>query len=426
MEPAFSADQGHTTLRERALKLYDAVKARGLDLNMARGKPSTQQLDLVGRLLELPGREHYRARDGLDCRNYGCSEGIPEARVLFSKLLGAAPENTIVAGNSSLALMHDAIVFSLLKGNPDSPRPWCRESAVRFLCPVPGYDYHFHITDAYDIGMIPVPLLEDGPDMDAVESLVQRDASIKGMWCVPKYSNPTGTVYGDATIERLARMRTAAPDFRIFWDNAYAIHHLTGERVEIANMLDACARAGHPNRAFVFASTSKISFPGAGVAAFAGSHDNVAWFLDRSGKRCIGPDKINQLRHVAAFPDEAALHALMDQYRQILAPKFQVVRDTFQEHLGAGLASWTNPRGGYFISLYTPPGCARRAVELAATLGVTLTPAGAAFPHGHDPRDSHIRIAPTQLALDQVAQAAEAVVAAVLMAASEHKENARG
>lgn len=410
-----------------AQQLYRAFQRRGLALNMARGKPAADQLDLVGRLLELPGRDHYRAGDGTDCRNYGGGPSLPEARALLSRLVGAAPENTVVAGNSSLALMHDHIVYSLLKGNPDSARPWSQEERIRFLCPVPGYDFHFNITESYGIDMIPVPLGDDGPDMDQVEALVAEDASIKGMWCVPKYSNPTGAVYSDAVIERLARMPTAAPDFRIFWDNAYAGHHLTPERIEIANILQVCEQAGHRNRALVFASFSKVTFPGAGIAAFASSADNLRWFADKTAKRSIVPDRLNQRRHTALLPDPAAVQTLMAAHRQIIAPKFTAVHAAFEHWLDKPrLACWTWPRGGYFISLRTATGCARRAVELAGAAGVDMTPAGAAFPYGRDPQDNHLRIAPTALALEDVEQAAEGIALSIRLATTEHEQAARG
>lgn len=411
---------------DRTRDLYGAFKERGLEINMARGKPAPAQLDLMERLLELPGRGNHIASDGTDCRNYGGELGLPEARALYAKLIGAPPENTIVAGNSSLALMHDHIVYSLLKGNPASPVPWSRAAPIRFLCPVPGYDYHFNMTEEYGIEMLPVALGDDGPDMDQVEALVAGDAAIKGMWCVPKYSNPTGAVYSDVVIERLARMHTAAPDFRIFWDNAYVMHHLTTERIEIANLLAACERAGNPDRALMFMSTSKITFPGAGLAVFASSAANVRWFLAHAGRRWIGPDKINQLRHMRALPDEAALTALMDRYRAIIAPKFEAVYDTFNRMLTESRgATWTCPKGGYFISLYAD-GCARRTVELAGEAGIVLTPTGAAFPYRNDPDDRHIRIAPTILSMTEVTQAAEGIACALQLATSEREQARRG
>ena len=399
---------------------YQAFQARGLKLNLTRGKPSPAQLDLSAELLALPGRANSRAADGADCRNYGGLQGLPEARRLFSGMLGAAPEQVVVANNSSLALMHDTVVYSLLKGTCDSPASGSRQGDIAFLCPVPGYDRHFRICADYGIRMIPVALRADGPDMDEVERLAAQDASIKGMWCVPKYSNPTGAVYSDQVIERLAAMKTAAPDFRLYWDNAYAVHHLTPERVAIANVLELCARQGHPNRPLVFASTSKITLAGAGLALFAASKENVKWLLARFTPRTIGPDKLNQLRHVMFLKDEDGILRLMDKHRALLAPKFQAVLDVFDTRL-AGLpdVSWTRPKGGYFISLQVPQGCARRVVALAGQAGIELTPAGATHPHGDDPDDRTIRIAPTFPDLPEVVQAAEGVALCVLLAAAE-------
>ena len=398
---------------------YNAFKARRLDLNLTRGKPSSAQLDLSLPLLELPGPDDYQAEDGTDCRNYGGLQGLPEARRLFSGLLGAPPEQVAVANNSSLALMHDAVTFALLKGTCDNAKPWSREREVSFLCPVPGYDRHFRICEDYGIRMIPVALGDNGPDIDEVERLVESDASIKAMWCMPKYSNPTGAVYSDAVIERLAAMPTAAPDFRLLWDNAYACHHLTAERVAIANVLELSERHGHANRPLVFASTSKITLAGAGLALFAASPANVKWLLARVTPRTIGPDKINQLRHVRFLQNEAGIHTLMERHRAIIAPKFRAVLDLFASMLSdTPGVSWTTPKGGYFISLSVPRGCARRVVQLAKEAGLELTPAGATHPYGKDPDDRVIRIAPTFPELADVKQAAEGVAWSVLMAAN--------
>ena len=396
---------------------YNEFKARGLDLNLTRGKPASAQLDLSTPLLALPGLDVHQAADGTDCRNYGGLQGLPEARRLFSGLMGAPPEQVIVANNSSLALMHDAVTFALLKGTCDSATPWSSEREIACLCPVPGYDRHFRICEDYAIRMIPVALRDDGPDMDQVERLVASDPSIKAMWCIPKYSNPTGTVYSEAAIERLAAMPTAAPDFRLFWDNAYAVHHLTPERIGIANVLELSARHGHPNRPFVFASTSKITLAGSGLALFAASPANVKWLLARFTPRTIGPDKINQLRHVRFLRDEAGIADLMERHRAIIAPKFEAVLDVFASMLSETPdVSWTTPKGGYFISLSVPRGCARRVVQLAKEAGLELTPAGATHPHGKDPDDRVIRIAPTFPELGDVKQAAEGVAWSVLMA----------
>jgi DNA-binding transcriptional MocR family regulator len=399
---------------------YDNFRKKGLKLNLTRGKPSAAQLDLSAELLSLPGVKDFTAEDGTDCRNYGLLAGLPEARRLFSGIMGAPADQVVVSNNSSLSLMHDAMVFSLVKGTCDSPASWSKQGEIAFLCPVPGYDRHFRILEDYGIRMIPVEMKEDGPDIDQVERLAASDPSIKGMWCMPKYSNPTGVVYSDSVIERLAAMKTAAPDFRLFWDNAYTVHHLTGERVEIANILELGARHGRPNRAFVFASTSKITLAGAGLGLFAASKDNVKWLLARLTPRTIGPDKINHLRHVRFLENEQGILRLMDRHRAIIAPKFQKVLDIFGEKLaGVPGVSWTRPKGGYFICLYVPSGCAQRVVTLAKEAGVELTPAGATHPYGKDPEDRTIRIAPTFPDLKEVEQAAEGVAACVLLAVAE-------
>ena len=401
-------------------KSYDAFKAKGLKLNLTRGKPASSQLDLSTELLSLPGTADYNAEGATDIRNYGGLQGLAEVRRLFSGMMGAPAEQIVVANNASLALMHDCITYSLLKGTCDSPAPWSKQGEITFLCPVPGYDRHFKICEDYAIRMLTVPLNGDGPDMNEVERLVASDAGIKGMWCVPKYSNPTGTVYSDSIIERLASMKTAAPDFRLFWDNAYGVHHLTNERIEIANILELCARHGNPNRAFVFASTSKITLAGAGLALFAASKPNVKWLLDRMTPRTIGPDKVNQLRHVRFLKNEEGIAALMDRHRAQIAPKFEKVLQVFEEHLsGVPGVSWTRPKGGYFISLEVPQGCARRVVELAKQAGVELTPAGATHPYGKDPDDRTIRIAPTFPDLPEVGVAAEGVAVCVQLAVAE-------
>jgi DNA-binding transcriptional MocR family regulator len=405
---------------QRLQEGYDAFKGNGLKLDLTRGKPSSVQLDLSAELLSLPGAADYVAEGATDCRNYGGLQGLVEARRLFSGILGAPPEQVVVANNSSLALMHDTVVCALLKGTCDGAAPWSKQGEIAFLCPVPGYDRHFTICRDYGIRMLPVRLNEDGPDMDEVERLVADDASIKAMWCVPKYSNPTGTIYSDAVIERLARMKTAAPDFRLYWDNAYCVHHLTGERVQIANILELCSRHGRPNRPFVFASTSKITLAGAGLAMFAASESNVKWLLGRLTPRTIGPDKINQLRHVRFLKNEDGILRLMDRHRALIAPKFQKVLDIFDEQLArVADVTWTRPKGGYFISLDVPRGCAKRVVALAKQAGVELTPAGATHPYGKDPDDRTIRIAPTFPPLPEVALAAEGVALCVLLASAE-------
>jgi DNA-binding transcriptional MocR family regulator len=407
-------------VKQTVQESYVAFKAKGLRLDLTRGKPSSAQLDLSAELLSLPGSADYVAEGATDCRNYGGLQGLAEARRLFSGIMGAEPEQVVIVNNSSLALMHDTAVYSLLKGTCDSATPWSKQGEIAVLCPVPGYDRHFTICKEYGIRMIQVALKEGGPDMDQVERLLAQDASIKAMWCVPKYSNPTGTVYSDEVIERLAAMNTAAPDFRLFWDNAYAVHHLTSEVIEIANVMQLCARHGHPNRPFVFASTSKVTLAGAGLAMFAASKDNVKWLLARLTPRTIGPDKINQLRHVRFLKNEAGILQLMGKHRALIAPKFQKVLDIFDQKLAdVPDVTWTRPKGGYFISLDVPKGCAQRVVALAKEAGIELTPAGATHPHGKDPDDRTIRIAPTFPELPEVAQAAEGVALCVLLATAE-------
>jgi DNA-binding transcriptional MocR family regulator len=333
----------------------------------------------------------------------------------------------VAAGNSSLALMHDAIAWALLQGVPGGTGPWSTGGPVTFLCPVPGYDRHFTICAGFGIRMVPVNLTGHGPDMDEVERLVAQDPTIKGMWCMPKYSNPTGETYSGETIERLAAMRTAAADFRLFWDNAYGVHHLTATRHGIANVLDVCVRHGHSDRAFVFASTSKMTYAGAGVAAFGSSAANVRWWLQQLERRTIGPDKLNQLRQVRLLRDEAGMAAHMEAHARILAPKFQEVTRTFASLLGGtGVATWTEPAGGYFVSLDVLDGCARRVIDLAKAAGIAVVPAGSTFPHGHDPHDRNIRIAPSYPTLEEVSQASEGLAVCVLLAASEALLSQRG
>jgi DNA-binding transcriptional MocR family regulator len=406
--------------KQDAQRSYDAFKAKGLKLNLTRGKPASDQLDLSAGLLALPGVSDFTADGATDVRNYGGLQGLAEVRRLFSGIMGAPADQIVVANNSSLALMHDTIAYSLLKGTCDSAAPWSKQGEIAFLCPVPGYDRHFKICEDYGIRMITVPMNDDGPDVNEVERLVANDASIKGLWSVPKYSNPTGTVYSDSVIDRLASMKTAASDFRLFWDNAYSVHHLTSERVQIANTLELCAKHGNPNRAFVFASTSKVTFGGAGLALFASSKPNVKWLLDRLTPRTIGPDKVNQLRHVRFLKNEEGILALMDGHRALIAPKFDKVLEIFDVKLsGIPGVCWTRPKGGYFISLDVPKGCARRVVALAKEAGVELTPAGSTHPYGKDPDDRTIRIAPTFPGLPEVALAAEGVAVCVQLAVAE-------
>ncbi|WP_374348951.1 aminotransferase class I/II-fold pyridoxal phosphate-dependent enzyme [Chitinimonas sp.] len=400
-----------------ALAHYQSFKQQGLKLDMSRGKPAPEQLDLSNHL--LAAMPDFKAADATDTRNYGGAVGLPEARALFASLLDVPAAQVVVDGNSSLALMHDTVVFHLLYGATGGT-PWSKQGEISFLCPVPGYDRHFAICEALGIKMINVPMLDGGPDMALVEKLVSEDASIKGMWCVPKYSNPGGVVYSDEVVRRLAGMKTAAGDFRLIWDDAYRFHHLSDENIAIASVIDECAKAGNPDRAIVFASTSKVTLAGAGLAALASSPANIAWWSKHVSVRTIGSDKINQLRHVRFLKDRATLEALMEQHRQILKPKFDAVLAQFDALLG-GVAevSWTHPKGGYFIDLLTPPGKARRTVELAREAGITLTPAGAAFPYGKDPADRHIRIAPSFPSLGDITAAARGIALALLVAIGE-------
>jgi DNA-binding transcriptional MocR family regulator len=401
-------------LRRQVRAAYDAFRARGLKLDMTRGKPAADQLDLAEAMLTLPGNRDHFTEAGDDARNYGLLQGLPEARALFAPLLGAPPSQVIVNDNASLAVMHDCIVWSLLKGVPGGTGPWTNPA---FICPVPGYDRHFALCEEFGIRMLPVPMTGQGPDMDAVEALA-RDPSVKAMWCVPKYSNPTGDVYSQETVQRLASMRTGAPDFRLFWDNAYTVHHLTEHRHDIANILEACAAAGHPDRPFIFASTSKITLAGAGLAFFGASPANVAWYLARMFKRTIGSDKLNQLRHVRFLKDQAGLMRHMDAHRALLAPKFAAVQSALENHLaGTGAATWAHPQGGYFISLDAMPGTAKQVVALARDAGLALTAAGSTWPHGDDPNDSNLRLAPTFPSLADVTAASEGIALCVLLAA---------
>jgi DNA-binding transcriptional MocR family regulator len=415
-------------VRERERAAYEAIKARATPFNLARGKPATEQVALADALLTaVTTAAGCRAEDGTDCRNYyGSPQGLIEARRLFAPMLGAPPEQVLVGNNSSLALMHDALVYALLTGARDGTAPWRDQPGpIRFLCPVPGYDRHFQLCEQYDIEMIPVALTGAGPDMDEVERLA-ADPAVKGMWCVPTYSNPTAETYSSATVARLARMR-AAEDFRIFWDNAYAVHHLTDTPDRLDNLLEACAAAGHPDRALVFGSTSKITFAQAGLGLFASSAANMRWFVSRHATRTIGPDKLNQLRHVRVLRDHAGIVAHMEKQRRLLAPKFAAVQDVFAQRLGgAGIATWTEPRGGYFVSLDVRDGCARRVVALAKGAGIEMVPAGRTFPYGRDPRDRNIRVAPSFPPAAEVRAAAEALATCVLLAASEQLLAERG
>lgn len=411
------------TLKTALTQEYETYCAKGLSLNMARGKPSSAQLDLSMPMLDvIPSSASCTAENGTDLRNYGVVDGLPEAKALMASLLDDEPENVIVFGNSSLNIMYDTIMRCWVFGTLGAT-PWSKLDKVKFVCPVPGYDRHFGVTEAFGIEMVPVPMTEDGPDMDAVEELVANDSSFKGIWCVPKYSNPSGVTYSDDVVRRLASMKCAAEDFRIFWDNAYTVHHLYTDAAEQDQLLDiakACKEAGTPNRYFKFASTSKITFPGSGVAAFAASADNIADTKKLLGAQTIGHDKINQMRHVLFLKDAEGVAAHMAKHAEIIRPKFELVLKMLEEGLaGTGCGSWSNPRGGYFISFDAPEGTAKRIVSLAKDAGVTMTGAGATYPYKQDPQDSNIRIAPTLPPLEELEAAIEVFLCCVKLAAVE-------
>ncbi|HEX7740533.1 MAG TPA: aminotransferase class I/II-fold pyridoxal phosphate-dependent enzyme [Marmoricola sp.] len=397
---------------------YDTLKRSGLKLDLTRGKPSTTQLDLSDRLLALPTGPIDAA--GVDTRNYGGLAGIRELREMFAELLWVEPEQVVAGDNSSLVMMRAVLTDLWLKGGVDSERPWSHEERVTFICPVPGYDRHFTLLEWFGIDTVTVPMNDDGPDVDEVMRLVANDPTIKGMWIVPTYANPTGSIVTQEIAERLASMPTAAPDFKILWDNAYAFHHLTEDEAKSADILSLASAAGHPHRPIMFASTSKITYAGAGVGFLAGSAETVAWYTGHLGKGAIGPDKLNQLRHAQFFGSAQGVRDHMVKHRQIIAPKFDEVDRILHERLGGlGVATWTKPIGGYFVSLDVIDGTAARVVQLAKEAGVALTPAGASFPGGNDPRDRNIRLAPTFPELPEVTTAMEAVTTCVLLAAAE-------
>ncbi|MEE3851649.1 aminotransferase class I/II-fold pyridoxal phosphate-dependent enzyme [Gordonia sp. LSe1-13] len=413
---SMSADQLRETQSDLR-KLYDALCAAGLQLDLTRGKPAPEQLDLSNALLALPG-DDYRDSAGTDTRNYGGIVGLPEIRNIFGELLAVDPANLIAFGNSSLELMHDLTVFALLSGTVDSAKPWNAEP-IKFLCPAPGYDRHFSITETYGIEMIPVPMLPTGPDVDACAALTAKDPSIKGMWAVPTYSNPTGVTFTEEVTRGLLEM-PAADDFRIYWDNAYAVHTLVDAPPTPLPVLEMAAAAGNPNRVFVLGSTSKITFAGAGVSFFGSSTENLDWFKRHLSFKTIGPDKINQLRHVKFFGDADGVRAHMAKHREILAPKFRLVLDILDDRLGdSKVAAWSQPEGGYFINLDVIDGTARRVIELAKDAGIALTAAGSAYPYKNDPLDRNIRLAPTFPTTEDLRTAMDGVATCVLLAASE-------
>ena len=389
-------------------KEYESAKAKGLKLDMSRGKPSPAQIDVSNEILDVVNSKTGCISDsGTDCRNYGIMEGIPEARQLMGEFLRVPKENVFVCGNASLNIMYDCVSSAMLFGIMGST-PWCHLDKVKFLCPVPGYDRHFKITELMGIEMINIPMTENGPDMDMVEKLVSSDSSIKGIWCVPKYSNPQGVVYSDETVKRFAALKPAAKDFRIYWDNAYALHYIYDENIEIPEILSECAKAGNPDLVYEFCSTSKISFAGGGISAIASSEANLKWISKRMNVETISYDKINQLRHVRYFKNGDGLRAHMRKHAEFLRPKFDAVLEILDRELdGLGAGSWMKPMGGYFISFDAVPGCAKAIVNKCKEAGVVLTGAGATYPYGKDPDDSNIRIAPSYPTLEELKQAAE-------------------
>ena len=408
-------------LKESLNKEYAEAKAKGLALDMSRGKPSAKQLDVsLGLLDTINSSSDLKALDGTDCRNYGVLDGIPEAKKLMADMMGTTPDHVIVYGNASLNIMFDQISRAYTHGILGNT-PWCKLDKVKFLCPVPGYDRHFAITERFGIEMINIPMSESGPDMGMVEEYVSNDASVKGIWCVPKYSNPQGYTYSEETVKRMAALKPAAEDFRIFWDNAYVIHDLYDDnKDEIADIISECEKAGNPDMVFEFASTSKVSFPGSGIAALATSANNIADIKKQLTIQTIGHDKLNQLRHVRFFKDINGLKEHMRKHAEFIRPKFEAVESVLEEELsGLGIGSWTEPKGGYFISFEAMDGCAKAIVAKCKEAGVKLTGAGATFPYGKDPKDSNIRIAPSFPTPEEMKQAADLFVLCVKLVSVE-------
>ena len=403
------------TIKAALEEEYKTMEAKGLKLNMARGKPGFTQLDLCESMLDIiNSASDMKTMMGNDTRNYGDLDGIGECRRLMADMMSVDKDNVIVCGNSSLNVMYDTVSRSFTHG-VNGCTPWYKLDKIKFLCPVPGYDRHFSITEAFGIEMINIPLYDDGPDMNLVEEYVNNDPDVKGIWCVPKYSNPTGISYSDETVKRFAALKPAAEDFRIYWDNAYCIHHLYEDtQDEILNILEECEKAGNPNMVYIFSSTSKISFPGSGVSAIASSRENIDYILSRMTIQTIGHDKINQLRHARFFKDIDGLNAHMKKHAELLRPKFAAVLNALDEELsGLEIGTWIKPRGGYFISFNAMPGCAKAIVAMCKDLGVIMTGAGATFPYGKDPEDSNIRIAPTFPSVEEMEVAARVFVLCV-------------
>ena len=398
---------------------FESLKARGLSLNMARGKPGKRQLDLVSDIFALMQKPEDYVSDGIDVRNYGEMAGLPAARRLFADILGCRPEQVFVGGNSSLQLMYDTICKAYTHGLLHSPRPWREEETIKWLCPAPGYDRHFKVTESFGFQLVVIPMTDDGPNMDAVEEAV-KDPAVKGIWCVPKYSNPEGVIYSQETIRRLAALRPAAPDFTVMWDNAYCVHEFEGDYVPFPDILSLCAEAGNPDMVFEFASTSKITLPGAGVSCFACSEANMAHMEKLLAPQIISFDKVNQQRHVLYLKDKAHTLELMKKHAAVMGPKFRSVVDTLDKEIAPmDIASWRRPKGGYFVSFNAMPGTAKRTLALCKEAGVTMTSAGATFPYGKDPRDSNIRIAPSLPPVEELEQAMAVFCVCVKLAALE-------
>lgn len=393
---------------EQIENTYNQLKSQGLKLDMSRGKPGADQLDISNGLIGCIDEKSFKASDGTDCRNYGGLDGLPEAKKLFADLLEVNTNEVLIGGNSSLNMMYDSMVRAMFLGVYGGTKPWSALGKVRFLCPSPGYDRHFAICEQLGMEMIVIDMLQDGPDMDRIEEIAGNDDTVKGIWCTPKYSNPQGITYSDRVVERFAKLKPKAKDFRIFWDNAYIVHHLSDKPDQLLNILEACKKAGNPDMVYIFTSTSKITFPGAGIAAMAASEGNINLIKKQISIQTIGPDKLNQLRHVKFLKDIDNINEHMKKQAKILKPKFDTVLEILDEQLsGKGIAWWNKPNGGYFISLDTLDGCAAEVVSLAAQAGVTLTKAGATFPYGKDPRDRNIRIAPTYPPLPELKKAIE-------------------
>lgn len=405
--------------KARLEQQFGDYKAKGLKLDMSRGKPSPDQLDLSMEMMDHYGNE-YVSENGTDCRNYGLLDGIPEAKAIFSEMLEVSPDRIIIGGNSSLQLMYDFVIRALQLGVLGSEKPWCKYDKVKFLCPAPGYDRHFAICESLGIEMIAIDYKSDGPDMDEVERLVSSDETIKGIWCVPMYSNPTGISYSDEVVKRFAALKPAAKDFRILWDNAYCVHHLSDEQDKILNIIEECEKSGNPDMVVEFASTSKISFPGSGVAVIAASKANIEFIKSQLTFQTIGYDKLNQLHHVQFFKDLNGIMEHMKRHAEIIKPKFDAVLSALDKEIAPlGIGEWNSPKGGYFVSFNALDGCAKRIVGLAKEAGVVMTGAGATYPYGKDPRDSNIRISPTYPSVDELDLAMEIFCVCVKLASVE-------